>query len=540
MSLRAFFLRGALDGAGNAYETLVTRTKHFTGLDLSAVKNYTEGVGMKAGFDRERYVELQSEHIRQRRDQIGGKLYLEMGGKLFDDNHASRVLPGFTPDNKIEMLQRIADHIEIVIAMNAQDLHRHKVRADLGISYEDDVLRLVDVFRERGFLVNWVVVTQMDEENTLAQAFIDRLKRLGLKVAKHRTIPGYPTNVSRIVSDDGFGQNEYVETERDVVVLTAPGPGSGKLATCLSQIYHDFKRGIQSGYAKFETFPIWNLPSEHPVNLAYESATVDLDDINVIDPYHLQAYGERVTSYNRDVEVFPLLKSLLETLAGSSPYQSPTDMGVNMVGSCITDDGVCRKAAKQEIVRRYYKALVDEARNDWDNTLSERAAIVMSKAGATVDDLRVIEPAVQLEAQTGGPASCMELADGTLVTGKTSDLLGCSAAMLLNALKHLAGIDPDVHLLSPESIKPIQTVKTKHLGSQNPRLHTDEVLIALSVSAETSEDSRRAIEQLSQLRGCDVHTTTILGSVDEGIFRSLGMQVTSEPKYQRKSLFHRR
>lgn len=495
---------------------------------------------MKTGFDRERYIEMQSEHIRKRRDQIGGKLYLEMGGKLFDDNHASRVLPGFTPDNKIEMLQRIADDIEIVIAMNAQDLHRHKVRADLGISYEEDVLRLVDVFRERGFLVNWVVVTQMDEENTLAQAFIDRLERLGLRVAKHRTIPGYPTNVSRIVSDEGFGLNEYVETERDVVVLTAPGPGSGKLATCLSQIYHDFKRGIQSGYAKFETFPIWNLPLEHPVNLAYESATVDLNDMNVIDPFHLQAYGERVTSYNRDVEVFPLLKTLLETLAGSSPYQSPTDMGVNMVGYCITDDEVCREASKKEIVRRYYKALVDEARNDWDNTFSERAAIVMSKARATADDLRVVAPALKLEAETGAPASCMELVDGTLVTGKTSDLLGCSAAMLLNALKHLAGIDPDVHLLSPESIKPIQTVKTKHLGSLNPRLHTDEVLIALSVSAETSEDSRRAIDQLSQLRGCDVHTTTILGSVDEGIFRSLDMQVTSEPKYQRKSLFHRR
>lgn len=495
---------------------------------------------MKTGFDRERYIEMQSEHIRKRRDEIGGKLYLEMGGKLFDDNHASRVLPGFTPDNKIAMLHRIADDIEIVIAMNAQDLKRHKVRADLGISYEEDVLRLVDVFRERGFLVNWVVVTQMDEENTLAQAFIQRLERLGLKVAKHRTIPGYPTNVSKIVSDEGFGLNEYVETERDVVVLTAPGPGSGKLATCLSQIYHDFKRGIPAGYAKFETFPIWNLPLEHPVNLAYEAATVDLNDINVIDPFHLQAYGERVTSYNRDVEVFPLLKILLETLAGSSPYQSPTDMGVNMAGYCITDDDVCREAAKKEIVRRYYKALVDEARNDLDNTLSERAAIVMSKAGATTDDLRVVAPALKLEAETGAPASCMELEDGTLVTGKTSDLLGCSAAMLLNALKHLAGIDPDIHLLSPESIKPIQTVKTKHLGSLNPRLHTDEVLIALSVSAETSEDSRRAIEQLSQLRGCDVHTTTILGSVDEGIFRSLGMQVTSEPKYQRKSLYHRR
>lgn len=494
---------------------------------------------MLLGFDREKYIALQSEHIRKRRDSIGGKLYLEMGGKLFDDNHASRVLPGFTPDNKIAMLERISDDIEIVVAMNALDLERNKIRADLGITYEEDVLRLIDVFRERGFLVNTVVITQMDEDNTLAQTFTQRLRRLGLKVAKHRHIPGYPTNTNRIVSEDGFGQNDYVQTERDVVVLTAPGPGSGKLATCLSQIYHEHKRGVKAGYAKFETFPIWNLPLEHPVNLAYEAATVDLDDINVIDPFHLAAYGERVTSYNRDVEVFPLLKTLLERM-GTSPYESPTDMGVNMAGYCITDDHVCREAARQEIIRRYYKALVDEAREDLDDTLSERVAIVMSKAGTSTDDRRVVAPALALAAQTGAPASAMELADGTLVTGKTSELLGCSAAMLLNALKRLAGIDPQVHLLSPESIKPIQTVKTKHLGSRNPRLHTDEVLIALSVSAESSEDSRRALDQLEALRGCNAHTTTILGSVDEGIFRSLGMLVTSEPKYQRKSLYHRR
>jgi uncharacterized protein (UPF0371 family) len=312
------------------------------------------------------------------------------------------------------------------------------------------------------------------------------------------------------------------------------------MATCLSQVYHDHKLGHRAMYAKFETFPIWNLPLEHPVNLAYEAATADLDDINVIDPFHLAAYGRQVTSYNRDVEVFPLLRALLETLAGESPYQSPTDMGVNMAGHCISDDEVCRDAARQEIVRRYYKALVEERREDLDDIVSSRIGMVMSKARTTTEDRRVVAPALAVAEETGEPGSAVELADGTIITGKTSALLGCSAAMLLNALKHLAGIDPELHLLSPESIEPIQTLKTEHLGSRNPRLHTDEVLIALSVSAARSEESRRALAALKDLRGSEAHTTTILGSVDEDIFRNLGVLVTSEPEYWRKSLYRKR
>ncbi|MFC2726751.1 MAG: DUF1846 domain-containing protein [Corynebacterium matruchotii] len=492
------------------------------------------------GFDREKYIELQSQHIKERRAEIGGKLYLEMGGKLFDDLHASRVLPGFTPDNKIAMLEQIRDELEILICINAKDLERHKMRADLGISYEDDVLRLVDVFRDRGFLVEHVVITQMEDDNRLAVAFVERLQRLGLKVARHRVIPGYPTNLDLIVSPEGFGRNEYAETTRDLVVVTAPGPGSGKLATCLSQVYHEHRRGVNAGYAKFETFPVWNLPLEHPVNLAYEAATVDLNDANVIDHFHLSAHGEQTVNYNRDVEAFPLLKSMLERLTGTTPYQSPTDMGVNMAGYCIVDDKVCWDASNQEIIRRYFKALVDEARDNSDSTQSDRAAVIMAKAGITVDKRAVVAPARAVEAATGEPGSAIQLHDGTIITGATSELLGCSAAMLLNALKYLAGIDSEVHLLSVESIEPIQTLKTVHLGSRNPRLHTDEVLIALSVSAANNEDSRLALEQLKQLRGCDVHTTTILGSVDETIFRNLGILVTSDPKFQRKKLYQKR
>ncbi|MCK2200746.1 DUF1846 domain-containing protein [Corynebacterium callunae] len=495
---------------------------------------------MRTGFDRDLYIKMQSEHINERREQIGGKLYLEMGGKLFDDMHASRVLPGFTPDNKIAMLMELKDELEILVAINAKDLERKKTRADLDISYEEDVLRLIDVFRELGFLAEHVVLTQLEDDNYQALAFKQRLERLGIKVAVHRVIPGYPTDARRIVSEEGFGLNEYVETSRNLVVVTAPGPGSGKLATCLSQIYGDHQRGIKSGYAKFETFPIWNLPLEHPVNLAYEAATADLDDINIIDPFHLAAYDKKATSYNRDVEVFPLLKTMLEILAGSSPYNSPTDMGVNMAGHAITDDEACREAARQEIVRRYFKALVDERRDGLDDTISSRVAIVMSKAGCTVDDRRVVASALSVEEATGAPGSAIELHDGRLVTGKTSELLGCSAAMVLNALKELAGIDRSVDLLSPESIEPIQSLKTQHLGSRNPRLHTDEVLIALSVSAANSENARLALQELKNLQGCDVHTTTILGSVDEAIFRNLGVLVTSEPKYQRKALYRKR
>ena len=494
----------------------------------------------KIGFDREKYIQMQSEHITARRREIGGKLYLEMGGKLFDDHHASRVLPGFTPDNKIAMLDRIKDEVEIVICFNAGDVVRQKVRADLGITYEDDVLRLVDVFRDRGFLVENVVVTQLEGHNENVEAFLERLGRLGLKVSRHYMIPGYPNDTATVVSDDGFGRNDYVETSRDLIVMTAPGPGSGKLATCLSQVYHEHKRGIPAGYAKFETFPIWNLPLSHPVNLAYEAATADLEDINVIDQYHLEAYGEKVTSYNRDIEVFPLLKTLLREVTGETPYQSPTDMGVNMAGYCISDDTACRHAAEQEIIRRYYKTLVEERRAEADSTESDRISNVMRKAEVTTSDRPVVAPALAVAEATGQPGAALELPNGSIVTGKTSDLLGPSAAVLLNALKELAGIDDSVHLLSPDSIEPIQTLKTKHLGSVNPRLHTDEVLIALSVSAASSADAAAALEQLRNLRGCDAHTTTILGSVDEGIFRNLGVLVTSEPTYWKKRLYHKR
>lgn len=492
------------------------------------------------GFDREKYIELQSQHIDERRRAIGGKLYLEMGGKLFDDMHASRVLPGFTPDNKIVMLESLRDELEILIAVNAKDLARSKMRADLGITYEDDVLRLIDVFRERGFLVENVVLTQMEDDDKAARAFKERLERLGIHVARHRTIPGYPTDTRRVVSDFGFGRNEWVQTTRDLIVVTAPGPGSGKLATCLSQIYHDNKNGITSGYAKFETFPIWNLPLEHPVNLAYEAATADLDDVNMIDPFHLEAYGTTAINYNRDVEVFPLLATLLRQLLGTCPYQSPTDMGVNMVGMCISDDEVCRRAGEQEIIRRYYKALVRERSEALPPVESARVELIMSKRGLTTEDRPVVAPALAVAARTGEPASAIQLHDGTIITGKTSELLGSSAAMLLNALKHLAGIDEGALLLSPESIRPIQSLKIDHLGSRNPRLHTDEVLIALSVSAATDDNARLALEQIKNLRDCDVHTTTILGTVDESIFRNLGVEVTSEPVYQVKKLYRKR
>ncbi|MCS6712277.1 DUF1846 domain-containing protein [Brachybacterium sp. EF45031] len=492
------------------------------------------------GFDREKYIALQSEHIHERRRRIGGRLYLEMGGKLFDDYHASRVLPGFTPDNKIAMLEALKDETEILVCFNAKDLERNKVRADLGITYEDDVLRLIDVFHERGFLVQHVVCTQLEDSNHRALAFLQRLERLGMTVARHRVIPGYPHDTARIVSEQGFGLNEHSATTRDLVVVTAPGPGSGKLATCLSQVYHDHQRGIPSGYAKFETFPIWNLPLEHPVNVAYEAATADLEDINLIDPFHLAAHGERVTSYNRDVEVFPLLSALLEKLTGASPYASPTEMGVNMAGYAIVDDEVCRRASEQEIIRRYYKATTAEAVTGDDDSVSERIALIMSRLGLSSSDRPVVGEALAVQELTGEPGAAIALADGTLISGKTSPLLGCSAAMLLNALKHLAGIDPAAKLLAPEAIEPIQTLKTVHLGSLNPRLHTDEVLIALSVSAATDERARRALDALGQLSGCDAHVTTILGSVDEGIFRSLGILVTTEPRFQKKALYRKR
>lgn len=498
----------------------------------------SSSLAVPTAFDAEKYIRLQSQEIKERRDSIGGKLYLELGGKLFDDYHASRVLPGFAPDLKIRMLEELKDELEILVVVNAKDL-KNKQRADIGITYEDEVLRLVDIFQGAGFLVQNVVLTQYEEGNREARNFRRRLQKAGLRAPRHRRIAGYPSDTKLVVSEEGLGQNEYVETARDLVVVTAPGPGSGKLATCLSQLYHDNKRGISSYYAKFETFPVWNLPLDHPVNLAYEAATADLDDVNMIDPFHLVAYGKQTVNYNRDVEVFPLLSLLLREISGETRYQSPTDMGVNMVGYCIADDAACQAAARAEILRRYYRALVEEKKTESAPHASERIALIMAKIGLEPGMRKVVPPALAKEKATHQPAAAMQLPDGTIITGKTSKLLGCSSAMLLNALKVLAGIDDRVKLLSPEAIAPIQNLKTEHLGSLNPRLHTDEVLIALAVSASTNELAAKALAQLRNLRGCDVHTTTILGSVDESIFRNLGINVTSEPKYQRKTLYRK-
>ncbi|WP_233120580.1 DUF1846 domain-containing protein [Boudabousia liubingyangii] len=494
---------------------------------------------MRIGFDHDRYIELQTKHIKERRQQFGGKLYLEFGGKLFDDMHASRVLPGFTPDNKIVMLESMKDDVEVVVVINARDLKRNKVRADLGIGYDEDVLRLIDEFRGYGLYVGSVVISQFEDDNQQAHDFQRKLEGLGLKVYRHFLIPGYPHDVEKIVSAEGYGKNEYIETSRDLIVVTAPGPGSGKMATCLSQLYHDHQRGVKSGYAKFETFPIWNLPLNHPVNVAYEAATADLDDVNMIDPFHLAAYGEQTVNYNRDVEIFPVLNRLFEKIQGSSPYQSPTDMGVNMAGLSISDDEACREASRQEVIRRYFHALVAERRDNLDPVQSERIALLMGQLGVSATDRPVVTPALEVEAATEAPAAAIELADGTVLTGKTSALLGCSSAVLLNALKHLAGIDDDVTLLAPAAIKPIQQLKTQSLGSKNPRLHTDEVLIALAVSAESDPKAKAALDAIEKLRGAEVHTTTILGSVDTGIFRSLGVNVTSEPKFQGSSLYRK-
>ncbi len=494
----------------------------------------------RIGFDRDTYIRLQSEHIAQRRAQFGGKLYLEFGGKLVDDMHASRVLPGFTPDNKIVMLKELADEVEIIVAVNAKDFARRKVRADMGTTYDDEVLRQIDELRERGLFVGSVVITQWTDDNKAAHEVKSRFEKLGITVYRHFPIPGYPSDVSRIVSEQGYGANEYIRTSRDLVVVTAPGPGSGKMATCLSQLYHDHKRGIESGYAKWETFPIWNLPLDHPVNIAYEAATADLDDVNMIDPFHLEAYGVKTVNYNRDVEIFPVLNRLFERILGSSPYKSPTDMGVNMAGMSICDDGACREASEQEVIRRYYKALVAEKKQGGEPVQSARIGLLMGRLGLERADRPVVRPALELAESTGAPAAAIELEDGRIVLGKTSPLLGCSSAMLLNALKLLAGIDPGVKLLARESIEPIQRLKTADLGSRNPRLHTDEVLIALAVSANGDENARLALAQLGALRGCDVHESVILGSVDEGIFRALGIQVTTEPVYATKSLYRKK
>lgn len=491
---------------------------------------------MKIGFDNDKYLSMQSEHIKERISQFDNKLYLEFGGKLFDDYHASRVLPGFAPDSKLKMLEQLSDHAEIVIVISAGDIEKNKVRGDLGITYDLDVLRLMDAFKDRGFFVGSVVITQFSGQAG-AMAFKTKLENLGIRVYLHYPIAGYPSNIPFIVSDEGYGKNEYIETSRPLVVITAPGPGSGKMATCLSQLYHEHKRGIHAGYAKFETFPIWNIPLKHPVNLAYEAATADLNDVNMIDPFHLEAYGETTVNYNRDVEIFPVLSAIFERIFGKCPYQSPTDMGVNMAGNCIIDDEACREASRQEIIRRYYQAL--EGRLEESNTEEEvfKLELLMKQAGISTENRRVTTAALERAEKTGAPAAAIELEDGRILTGKTSDLLGASAALLLNTLKELAQIPHNLHVLSPTAIEPIQKLKIDYLGSKNPRLHTDEVLIALSSTAATSDMAKLALEQLPKLKGCQVHSSVMLSSVDKKVFKKLGVQLTSEPVYEHKKIY---
>ena len=492
---------------------------------------------MKIGFDNEKYLTMQSEHIKQRIGEFGDKLYLEFGGKLFDDYHASRVLPGFAPDSKLRMLLQMADQAQILIAINAADIEKNKVRHDLGITYDEDVLRLIQEFRDKGLYVGSVVITQYSGQSG-ADQFKTKLEHRDIKVYRHYCIEGYPSNVPLIVSDEGYGKNDYIETTRPLVIITAPGPGSGKMATCLSQLYHENKRGIKAGYAKFETFPIWNLPLKHPVNLAYEAATADLNDVNMIDPYHLEAYGITTVNYNRDVDIFPVLNAIFEGIYGESPYKSPTDMGVNMAGFCIMDDEACCEASKQEIIRRYYHALNRLAKEEGTSDEVYKINLLMNKAKIDSTMRAVIAPCLERAKVSGGPAAAMELNDGTIVTGKTSSLLGASAALLLNAIKVLGDIPHNIHLIAPSAIEPIQTLKTQYMGSKNPRLHTDEVLIALSMSAATDETAKKALAQLPKLRGCQVHTSVMLSDVDIKVFSKLGVQLTSEPVYEHKKLYH--
>ena len=486
----------------------------------------------KIGFDNDKYLQLQSQHIRRRIAQFGGKLYLEFGGKLYDDNHASRVLPGFRPDSKLRMLLQLADQVEMVIAINAGDIEKNKIRGDLGITYDRDVIRLLDVFRGFGLYVSSVVLTRYVDQPGV-RAFQARLESLGVRVYHHYDIPGYPSDTARIVSEEGFGKNDYIETTRELVVVTAPGPGSGKLATCLSQLYQEHKRGAQAGYAKFETFPVWNLSINHPVNLAYEAATADLSDVNMIDPFHLEAYREMTVNYNRDVEAFPVLVTMFEKLLGQCPYKSPTDMGVNMVGNCIVDDSETRRASGQEIIRRYYTAQCDFKQGKIGEDVIRKLELLMRKAGVDpVEDRPVVKAALDRAEEVGAPAAAMELPDGTVITGKTSALLGASAALLLNALKALAGLEDALHLISPSVIDPIQHLKVDHFGNRNPRLHTNEVLIALSICAATDSRAEQAMEQLDKLRGCEVHSSVILSNVDESTFKRLGMNLTCQPRYK--------
>ena len=489
------------------------------------------------GFDNEKYLKMQSEHIRERIAKFGGKLYLEFGGKLFDDFHASRVLPGFEPDSKIRMLSELRDQAEVVIAINAGDIEKNKVRGDIGITYDLDVLRLIDAFRSFGLFVGSVVMTRYTGQSG-ADAFEKKLKKLGVPVYKHYPIEGYPSNIKLIVSDGGYGKNDYIETSRQLVVVTAPGPGSGKMATCLSQLYHEHKRGVAAGYAKFETFPIWNLPLKHPVNLAYEAATADLDDVNMIDPFHLESYGTTTVNYNRDVEIFPVVQAMLQKILGKCPYSSPTDMGVNMAGNCIfNDEAVCR-AARYEIIRRYYEAATKRAKGEGSDNEVMKLELLMEQSGVSSADRACIAAAKKREKETGGPATAIELLDGTVITGKTSQLIGATSAMLLNALKHLAGIKKEVTLISPQVIEPVQKLKTDYFGNSNPHLHTDEILIALCVSAVHDKNAELAMAQLSNLRCCEAHSSVILSQEDINVFKSLGINLTCEPKYQGNNLYH--
>ena len=493
---------------------------------------------MKVGFDNEKYLRLQAEHITQRLAQFGGKLYLEFGGKLFDDYHASRVLPGFQPDSKIRMLRTLREDVEIVVAICAGDIEKNKIRGDLGIGYDEDVLRLMDVFRDQGFYVGSVVITQYAGQPA-ADAFIKRLDALGIKCYRHYPIAGYPSDVAHIVSDDGLGKNDYIETSRPIVVVTAPGPGSGKMATCLSQLYHDHRRGVSAGYAKYETFPIWNLPLKHPVNLAYEAATADLNDVNMIDPFHLEAYGKTTVNYNRDVEIFPVLSAMFEKIQGQCPYKSPTDMGVNMAGFAIVDDEVCCQASRMEILRRYYAGCGAKLKGQADESVVRKLELVMQQAGVTPEVCPAVAAALQKAELTGKPAGAMVLPDGQVVTGKTSALLGASAALLLNALKSMAGIDQRLDLIPPSVIEPISTLKTDCLGHRNPRLHSDEVLIALAISGLTNPLAAMVQAQLKSLRGCDAHFSVVISEEDAKLYKRLGINVSCQPRYEVKSLYHK-
>ena len=493
----------------------------------------------KTGFDNAKYIKMQSEQIKKRISQFGGKLYLEFGGKLFDDTHAARVLPGFEPDSKLKMLLELKDQAEIVIAVSAGALESSKRRGDLGITYDMEVLRLIDMFRSVGLYVGSVVITQYNGQQA-ADKLKTQLEAHDVKVFKHYIIDGYPFNVQHIVSAEGYGKNDYIETSRSLVVITAPGPGSGKMATCLSQLYHEHERGINAGYAKFETFPIWNLPLKHPVNLAYEAATADLSDVNMIDPFHLQAYGEATVNYNRDIEIFPVLSTMFGKIYGESPYKSPTDMGVNMAGYCIFDDEAVREAASQEIIFRYYRALTDSIKGGKSTSKKEIETIemIMDQAGISPYDRRVVRPAVELEAKTGTSCAAIELSDGTIITGKTKNTLGACAAMIINALKHLSGIDDSVELVPGDLLRPVQTLKIKYLGSKNPCLHIDEALIAISVNAATDENAAKALSKLSELRGCHAHSTVIPSSIDLAFMRRLKINLSCEPKYKENKLFN--